>query len=230
MVKPKRTNDVVAGLHELIATASGPSVPKYLCEKGSLDQLREYVVHRSVNELREVVPDFYEASSIGAHHDPDSNSAPLESRPLDETQRSRASFGDTMSALNLDATPGAYVVRLPASTLATTNLGTMFAHQPQWRAALAGLEAVLELSSVASQEQFSVTLARFGIGAQGRRFFETSRELGRHEASLDHLTRSEPGPLADTLFGAACALRLEKRSSRHLLGSWAKHRTSLLAR
>ena len=229
-VKPKRTNDVVAGLHELIATASGPSVPTYLGQKGSLDQLREYLVHRSVNELREVDPYAYESSSLAGRHTPVSMTTADRGSTADVTQRSRASFGDTMAAVNLDATPGAYVVRLPASTLATANLGTMFGQHSQWRAALAGLVAVLEMSSAASKEQFSITLARFGIGAEGRRFFETSLDLAAQEALIAHLIRTEPGLRADVLFGAACALRLEKRCSRYALGSWAKHRPSLLAR
>ena len=230
-VKSKRTNDVVAGLHELITTASGPSVPKYLCEKGSLDQLREYLVHRCVNELREVDPYVYESSSFAGSHPPVSTaSADGGSRSSDVTPRARTCFADTMAALNLDSTPGAYVVRLPASTLATTNLGTMFAQHPQWRAALAGLVAVLEMTSVASKEQFSLTLARFGIGAEGRRFFETSLDVAAHEALIEHLIRTEPCLRSDVLFGAACALRLEKRFSRHVLGSWAKHRSSMLAR
>jgi hypothetical protein len=81
-------------------------------------------------------------------------------------------FGKTMNALGLDSSCGSYVEVLPGATLATVNLVSMFALHQRWRAALVGHLAVFEMTSVEPMGRYSNALARFGIGPEGRRFYD----------------------------------------------------------
>jgi hypothetical protein len=143
-------------------------------------------------------------------------------------------FAATMSALGLDPTYGAYLDQLPGVTLATVNLVTMFGLHRRWRAALVGHLAVFELTSVEPMARYSQTLARMGICAEGRRFYDVHVAADAHHGAiaLDRmvtgLIEDEPQLGADLLFGAAAVLMLEERMTGHLLGAWAQGRSSLI--
>ena len=50
------TGDVSAALRAVIGEASGPSLSRYFLEHGTLDQFREFAVHRSGYQLKEADP------------------------------------------------------------------------------------------------------------------------------------------------------------------------------
>ena len=142
-------------------------------------------------------------------------------------------FADTMTALGLDPSNGSYVEILPGITLATVNLVSMFALHRRWRGALVGHLAVFEMTSVVPMSRYSAALARFGIGQDGRRFYDVHVAVDAlhgaiaRDRMVANLVRVEPNLAADVLFGAAAVMMLEDRFSRHLLSAWAKGRTSL---
>ncbi|HKY74749.1 MAG TPA: iron-containing redox enzyme family protein, partial [Acidimicrobiia bacterium] len=176
-------DDIPAALHALIAEASGPSLSRYFLEQATLHEFREFAIHRSGYQLKEADPhswaiprlsgvskaalieiqsDEYGGGTVGASH------ADL--------------FGDTMAALGLDPTYGAYLDRLPGTTLATTNLVSFFGLQRRWRGALVGHLAVFEMTSVEPMGRYSRTLQRLGIPATARRFYDVHVEAdARHE-------------------------------------------------
>lgn len=139
-----------------------------------------------------------------------------------------------MRSLNMDDAYGHYVPRVPAATLAISNLISLFGLHRNRRGALAGHLAAFEMTSSIPNRRYSRGLRRLGGDAQARRFYDehvTADAL--HEQIAVHdlcggLVEQEPSLASDVLFGAACALHLDNIVAGHLLSSWNAGRSSLL--
>lgn len=230
-------SDVGSALVELIAGASGPSLSTWLLESGTLDQLREFCVHRSAYQLKEADPHTFAIPRLYG----DAKAAMVEIQH-DEYGSGRTAdmhavlFAETMTALGLDPAYGAYVDRLPGTTLATVNLASMFGLHRRWRAALVGHLAVFEMTSVEPMGRYSAALARMGIGPQGRRFYDVhvAADVRHGRIALERMVagfiETEPHLGADLLFGAAAVLLVEEHFARDLLDAWSTGYSSLLPR
>jgi len=227
--------DVVSALEELIRTPSGPSLSTYLLESGTLVQLREFCIHRSAYQLKEADPHTFAIPRLTG----EAKAAMVEIQYEEygsgvATEMHSVLFGNTMRALGLDSSCGTYVDVLPGTTLATVNLVSMFALHRRWRAALVGHLAVFEMTSVEPMARYSNALARFGIGPEGRRFYDVHVIADERHAVIARdrmvagLIRAEPELGPDLLFGAAAILMLEQRFTTHLLDAWADNRSSLV--
>jgi hypothetical protein len=229
--------ETVSVLDEMIRTSGGPSLSTYLLESGTFEQLREFCIHRSAYQLKEADPHTFgiprltgeaKAAMVEIQYD--------EYGSGDSDSMHSTLFGNTMTALGLDSAYGAYVDVIPGVTLATVNLVSMFALHRRWRAALVGHLAVFEMTSVEPMGRYSETLARFGIGSEGRRFYDVHvtadqrHGLIARDRMVAGLIRAEPGLSADLLFGVAALLMLEQRFAKHLLNAWASDRSSLVSR
>ncbi|MHB8378816.1 MAG: iron-containing redox enzyme family protein [Acidimicrobiales bacterium] len=227
--------EAVSALDELIRRSSGPSLSTYLLETGTLDQLREFCVHRSAYQLKEADPHTFgiprltgeaKAAMMGIQYD--------EYGSGDAASMHSELFRNTMNALGLDSTCGSYLEMLPGTTLATVNLVTMFALHRRWRGALVGHLAVFEMTSVEPMARYSEALARFGVGAEGRNFYDVHVTADERHALIARdrmvagLIRTEPELRRSVLFGAAAILMLEQRFASHLLDAWAHSRSSLV--
>ncbi|HEV3365319.1 MAG TPA: iron-containing redox enzyme family protein [Acidimicrobiia bacterium] len=226
--------DMSGGLRAVIAQASGPSLSRFLLEHGTLEQFREFAVHRSGYQLKEadphswVIPRLWgvpKAALIEIQSDEYGGGEPgLAHADL---------FANTMDALGLDSTYGAYVDCLPGPTLATTNLVSFLGLHRRWRGALVGHLAVFEMTSVEPMGRYSETLRRLGLPRAARRFYDVHVEAdARHERiAADELAAglaaSEPGIAGDILFGARAIMAVEERFTAHLLNSWSAGTTSL---
>lgn len=229
--------DVGAALVELIAGASGPSLSTSLLESGTLDQFREFCVHRSAYQLKEADPHTFAIPRLRG----DAKAAMVEIQH-DEYGSGHAAdmhsvlFAQTMTALGLDPIYGAYLDRLPGTTLATVNLASMFGLHRRWRAALVGHLAVFEMTSVEPMDRYSSALARMDIGPQGRRFYDVHVAAdARHgrialERMVAGFIETEPHLGADLLFGAAAVLLVEEHFSCELISAWSTGCSSLLPR
>ncbi len=228
------TNNVVENLDQLINASSGPSLSGYFADSGTLEQLREFCVHRSAYQLKEADPHTFAIPRLTGEA-----KAALVEIQFDEYGSGNADamhsslFADTMTALGLDPSYGSYVEILPGITLATVNLVSMFALHRRWRGALVGHLAVFEMTSIMPMSRYSAALARFGIGPEGRRFYDVHVAVDAlhgaiaRDRMVANLVRAEPNLAADVLFGSAAVMMLEERFSRHLLSAWANGRTSL---
>jgi hypothetical protein len=142
-------------------------------------------------------------------------------------------FATTMATLDLDPTYGAYRDLLPAATLATGNLVTMLGLHRRWRAACVGHLAVFEMTSVTPMTRYSSALRRFGVGADGRRFYDVHVEADAwHEQVAQHelvagLLDAEPDVGGDVLFGARALMEVERRLTKSMLDAWLHNATSL---
>jgi hypothetical protein len=231
---PSGSPEIPDDLSALIAGAAGPSLSQYVLERGTLEQVREFAVHRSGYQLKEADPHSWMIPRLSGI--PKAALVEIQSDEYGGGRPGEAHaelFADTMAALGLDPTYGAYVDRLPGVTLATTNLVSLFGLHRRWRGALIGHLAVFEMTSVEPMGRYAAALRRLGLPAAAQRFYDVHVEAdARHEvvAATDlagGLARSEPALAGDILFGGRALMDVEARFATHLLDSWAAGTTSL---
>jgi hypothetical protein len=229
------TFDTVSALDEVIEECAGSSLMSYFDDSGTIDQFREFCVHRSVYQFRADynAPDTTPQSEFDPV--PASTSVRFEDLGSSVDAQLRSSFfSTTMSSLGLDNSHGSYVEIVPGVTLATVNLKSMFSFHPHWRAAMFGHAAASEVTSLESMERYCRALNRFGLEAVGRRFvdvavpFDARRPLIARNQVFAELLTAEPKLATDVIFGAAAVLLLEQRFADHLLDAWTEDRTSLV--
>jgi hypothetical protein len=231
------TRDVGVALIDLIGDASGPSLSTFLLESGTLDQLREFCVHRSAYQLKEADPHTFaiprlcgdaKAAMVAIQHDEYGSGHAADMHAV--------LFAATMTALGLDPVYGAYIDRLPGVTLATVNLASLFGLHRRWRAALVGHLAVFEMTSVEPMGRYSAALARMDIGPEARRFYDVhvAADVRHGRIALERMVagfiETEPDLGDDLLFGAAAVLLVEERFSCDLVSTWSRGCSSLLPR
>jgi hypothetical protein len=230
-----QATEVEAELHRIAAAGGGPSLSAHLAARGTRRQLDEFAIHRSAYQLKEADPHTWAIPRLAGGP----KAAMIEIQADEygggvESEMHATLFGDTMAALGLDPTYGAYLDRLPGPTLATVNLVSMFGLHRRWRGALVGHLAVFEMTSVGPMSRYAQALSRLGLGRQARRFYDVHVEADvRHSAvaagsMAGALAAREPALAADVVFGARALTAVEALFSDRLLESWAAGRTSLL--
>lgn len=220
----------------LAGSDEGPPLSRYLATQADLEQFREFVIHRSAYQLKEADPHTWAIPRIAGP----AKAAMVEVQADEygggdpERMHSRL-FAKTMDALGLDPTYGAYVGRLPGTTLATVNLITLLGLRRRWRGALVGHLACFEITSAAPNRRYGNGLRRLGLGADALDFYDEHVEADSvHEniAAYDlagGLARQEPELAGDILFGARALLELEQRFAKALLDPWRRGESSLAA-
>ncbi|MGB9377298.1 MAG: iron-containing redox enzyme family protein, partial [Mycobacteriales bacterium] len=144
-------------------------------------------------------------------------------------------FALTLKELGLSAAYHAYLDQLPGPTLATTNLVSFFGLHRRLRGALVGHLALFEMTSVEPMGRYSAALRRHGLGSAARLFYDVHVVADAHHQSVaanalaGGLARQDPALAGDILFGAHAVTAVEKAFSGHLLGSWERGESSLLA-
>ena len=83
-------------------------------------------------------------------------------------------FADAMEAVGLDSTYGAYLEHLPAVTLATVNLMSLFGLHRRWRGAIVGHLALFEMEVLGAQPPLRERAAPAGLRPGPRRSSSTS--------------------------------------------------------
>jgi hypothetical protein len=228
--------DIEEELQRILDGPGGPSLSSFLLEQGSLDQLREYSIHRSAYQLKEADPHSWCLPRLGGR----AKAALVEIQADEygggvEAEMHASLFADVMVALGLDPTYGAYLDRLPGPTLATVNLVSLFGLHRRWRGALVGHLAVFEMTSVGPMGRYAALCDRLGLPDEARRFYDVHVVADAvHEvvASRDlagGFVAAEPDRAADVSFGARALMAVEERFARSMLDAWSAGRSSLLA-
>jgi hypothetical protein len=227
--------DMDLALREIVDRDDGPSLSRHLERRGTLEQVLEFVVHRSAYQLKEADPHSWAIPRLSG-----APKAALIEIQNDEYGGGRPErvhaelFAVAMQELGLDRTYGAYVDRLPGVTLATVNLMSLLGLHRRRRGAIVGHLAAFEMTSSLPNRRYGNALRRLGFGGAATAFFDEHVEADAvHEnvAAVDlagGLARQEPGIAGDVLWGARALLDVEARWARHLLHSWEAGASSLL--
>jgi hypothetical protein len=222
-------------LRAILEADDGPSLSRHLERDGTLEQVLEFVVHRSAYQLKEADPHSWAIPRLTGPP-----KAALVEVQADEYGGGRPErvhaelFAVTMEELGLDRTYGAYLDHLPGVTLATVNLMSLLGLHRRWRGAIAGHLAAFEMTSSIPNRRYGNALRRLGFGARATDFFDEHVEADAvHEnvAAVDlagGLARQDPAIAGDVLWGARALVDVEARWARHLLGAWDDGRSSLL--
>lgn len=226
--------DIEDALQQAMASGDGPSLSSYMAEKGTLENFREFAVHRSAYQLKEADPHTWciprlagdaKAALVLIQADEYGNGHP------DAVHSER--FAVTMEALELDRSYGAYLDHIPGVTLATVNLVSMFGLHRRWRGALVGHLAIFEMASVVPMGRYAAALRRLGLGSPAVDFYDehVAADQVHQVVALQRMAkgfaRQEPERAGDVLFGARAIMATEQRFTEHLLGAWASGETSL---
>jgi hypothetical protein len=212
----------------------GPSLSQFMEQRGTLENMREFCVHRSAYQLKEADPHTWmiprlvgraKAAAVTIQYDEygEGSVAAMHSEL----------FADTMRVLDLDATYGAYLDLLPATTLATGNLVTMFGLHRRWRAACVGHLALFEMTSVVPMGRYAAALRRLAPQRVARQFYDVHvvadaehEQIAQHDLVAGFL-ESEPSAAGTVVFGARALVEVESRMASALLAAWSEGRSSL---
>ena len=217
---PKNVGDL---LFRLEAADDGVSLSRYLETDGGIEEFREFVVHRSLYQLKEADPHSWAIPRLSGP----AKAALLEVQG-DEYGGGRpermhsALFAKTMRALGLDDRENAYLGNVPGTTLATVNLMSALGLRRSRRGAIVGHLAMFEMTSSVPNRRYGNALRRLGFDAEATDFYDEHVEAdAMHEniAAYDlagGLGREEPELGEDIVFGARALLYLENRFARHL--------------
>jgi len=231
---PGPARDVGRELPAIVAGGDGPSLSAYMASTGTLQQFREFAIHRSAYQLKEADPHTWAIPRL--HGEPKAALLEIQADEYgggDYQAMHAVLFARTMRALGLDAGYGAYLPRIPGVALATVNLVSLFGLHRRWRGALVGHLAVFEMASVVPMGRYRDALRRLGFGTDATAFYQVHVAADAvHEIIALHRLAAgfaavEPDRAGDVLFGARAIMAVEDRFARHLLDCWARGRTSL---
>ncbi|RLP73395.1 iron-containing redox enzyme family protein [Mycetocola manganoxydans] len=232
---PESTSSAVASaLFTLTGADSGPSLSRYVAAKATREQLAEFLVHRSIYTLKEADPHSWAIPRLSGR----AKAAMVEIQS-DEYGGGRpermhaAIFAGTMRGLGLDDRYGRYVDHVPAVTLASLNMMSMFGLNRRLRGAIAGHLAAFEMTSSIPNGLYARGFRRNGFGEDVTWYFDEHVEADAvHEqiAGRDlagSLAEDEPALLADIMFGAAACLTVDGWAGQHILDAWTAGESAL---
>jgi hypothetical protein len=210
-------------------------VARFVEARATEEQLLEFLVHRSAYQLKEADPHSW---AIPRLYGPPK--AALVEVQADEYGGGRPErihaqlFADSMQALGLDDRYGAYLDFLPAPTLATVNLMSLFGLHRRLRGAICGHLALFEMTSSLPNRRYARGLRRLGFGTPAAtRFFDEHVEADAvHEniAAVDlagGLARQEPALVDQIVWGARALVAIDGLWARHVMDAWEEGRCSL---
>ncbi|WP_309071782.1 iron-containing redox enzyme family protein [Arthrobacter sp.] len=233
-LEPRDSDGVAAVLFELAAADTGPSVSRFVAKKASLEQAREFLIHKSIYQLKEADPHTWAIPRLSGR----AKAAMVEIQ-ADEYGGGRqdrmhsALFARTMRGLDLEDSYGCYVDAVPALTLASTNMMSMFGLNRRLRGAIVGHLAAYEMTSSQPNRLYGNGFRRLGFEEDVTWYFDEHVEADAvHEQIAGRdlaggLVEAEPELLEDVYFGAAAALTLDGMLGEHIMAAWEKGESSL---
>jgi hypothetical protein len=214
-------------LRQIVDDERGPSLSGFLLREGTAVHFREFVVQRSLYHLKEADPHTWQIPRLAGKA-----KAALVEIQADEYGGGRLAgmhatmFAQSMRALGLDDTYGAYWPRCLPETFAAVNLMSMLGLHRRHRGASLGHLAALEMTSTRPNQRYANGLRRLGFGRSATAFFDEHVEADAvHEqlAAVDmcgSFVQAEGHLEADVLWGAACCLALDNAAGLALLRRW----------
>ncbi|NHT18250.1 iron-containing redox enzyme family protein [Cellulomonas sp. IC4_254] len=225
---------VARALFDMTSRDDGPSLSAYVARKATDAQLREMLIQRSVYQLKEADPHTWAVPRLlGVPK------AALVEIQADEYGGGRpermhaALFARTMRGLGLDDTYGRYVDDVPAITLASVNMMSLFGLHRRLRGCIVGHLAAFEMTSSQPNRLYGNGFRRHGYDADVTWYFDEHVEADAvHEQIAGRdlaggLVEQQPALRDDVLFGAAACLAVDGRVGRHQIERWTAGESSL---
>ena len=230
-------SDAVAEiLFGLAAQDGGPGMSRHVAKKATLEQLREFLIHKSIYQLKEADPHTWAIPRLHGRA-----KAALVEIQADEYGGGRPErmhstlFARTMRGLGLDDRYGAYAEAVPPISLASVNVMSLFGLNRRLRGAVAGHLAIYEMTSSRPNQLYGNGFRRLGFGADVTAYFDEHVEADAvHEQIAGRdlaggLVESEPDLCPDVLFGATAVMAIDARVTLHIMGAWDDGESSLRA-
>ena len=226
-------DDVAAELFRIGAQDGGPPLSSHLARHGSIDQFREWVVHRSLNQLRESdvhtfgIPRLHGAAKAG-----------LIEVQIDEYGNGRLDYmhatlwANMMRGIGLNSDYAAYIDQIPAPSLAVVNTLSYFGLHRGLIRELMGHLCIVETTSALPCRAYSRGLRRLGFEADVRLFFDEHVEADSVHEQL--VIRNVAVPLGDSpesrialIRGARICAAIEDFAADHIWQAWERDASSL---
>ncbi len=233
---PVPTSEAVcAELFRMTGEDSGPSMSRFIAKTATKDHLREFIIHKSVFQLKEADPHTWaiprltgrpKAALVEIQADEYGNGLPA--------RMHSALFARTMRGIGMEDSYGAYLDAVPAVTLAANNLMSFFGLNRRLRGAIVGHLAAYEMTSSRPNGLYARGFRRLGYGEDVTGYFDEHVEADAvHEqiAGRDMaggLVEADPRLLQDVLFGAAAGLAVDALMTAHIMAAWDAGASSLL--
>jgi heme oxygenase-like protein len=201
----------------LVEPVDAAGVSHFLRDEGQWWHLREYFAHRSIYHLKEALV-AVEFDEFGGGRG-DRVHARL--------------FADLLVGARLSPEYLHYLDLVPACTLATVNLMSLFGLHRSLRGALVGHFAAAEITTPPNAQRLDRALRRLDADRACRLFYTEHIEADAvHEQIMRRdviggLLADEPDLARDVVLGVQATEFLEDRFADHLLGAWHADRTSL---
>jgi hypothetical protein len=224
---------VAERLFDLVKRARGPSLSRFVRNHASRQQVIELLIHRSIYNLKEADPHTWAIPRLQG-----STKVALVELQYDEYGAGRPErqharmFADTMTGCGLDDSYGAYIDDAPASTLAVSNMMSLFGLHRRLRGACMGHLAAFEATSSLPAREISAGLTRLRMSAAASYFDEHIEADAVHEQLAARnicgaLVAEDPDILEQIAFGAASCLLLDQHAAEQMLRSWQGGRSAL---
>ena len=228
------SSEVARALFALAANDAGPSVSKFIQRKANADQAREFLILKSIYQLKEADPHTWAIPKLAGR----AKAAMVEIQ-ADEYGNGRLSrmhselFRQTMRGMGLRDDFGAYVDRIPAVTLAAVNMISLFGMHRRLRGAITGHLALYEMSSSIPQACYARGFRRLGYESPVTDYFDEHVEADAvHEQIAGRdlaggLAEDEPGLVRDIFFGAQAAAAVDALAGAKYLEAWETGKSAL---
>lgn len=222
-------------LHALMDDADGPSLSRFLQERGTADQFREMAMHRSIYQLKEADPHTWTIPRLAGH--PKAAAVEIQADEYGDgvaRDMHQNLFGLTMTELGLDPSYHAYLSAVPGWTLAGVNVVSLFGLHRRWLGAAVGHLAMFEMTSVEPMGASAAALRRLGFGSDAGHFYSVHVVADAHHqhVAADKLAKGlvdqRPELARDVLFGGATVMALEAEAARRMIEAWQHNRSSLV--
>jgi pyrroloquinoline quinone (PQQ) biosynthesis protein C len=228
--------DVAARLFDITETVPGAPLSSYMQREATEDQFHEYLVHKSVYHLKESDPQSFVLPRLQGRA-----KVALAELQYDEygggrpEQLHQRLFAEGLTAVGLSSEYGAYVDRVPATTLAVTNVMNLFALRRSLAPAAMGHLGAFEATSSEPCRKVAGGCRRLGLPDTVSVYFDEHVEADAVHEQLafrdicGSMARERPEVVPELFFGAAAYLFSESVAGQAMLDAWAAGRSSLLA-
>jgi hypothetical protein len=212
-----------------------PSLSRHVETRATVDQVREFAIHRSAYQLKEADPHSWALPRLSGGPKAAAVEIQADEYGGGRPERVHAQlFADAMQAIGLDARYGAYLDRIPGVTLATVNLMSLCGLHRRLLGAIVGHLALFEMTSSLPNRRYGNGLRRLGFDGAAVEFFDehvVADAVHENVAAVDlagGLARQDPAQAGLILWGARALQALDAAWARHVLEAWEAGRSSLL--